>query len=64
MALPAVADSEHLNKFKLDYKQSKFSLNSYQGYIFANGKKQTCTIEYLIKIFYENNIRHLEKRLI
>lgn len=37
MALPAVADSEHLNKFKLDYKQSKFSLNSYQGYIFANG---------------------------
>lgn len=40
MALPAVADSEHLNKFKLDYKQSKFSLNSYQGYIFANGKSK------------------------
>lgn len=40
MALPAVADSEHLNKFKLDYKQSKFSLNSYQGYIFANGKNK------------------------
>lgn len=36
MALPAVADSEHLNKFKLEYKQSIFSLNSYQGYIFAN----------------------------